>query len=189
MHVGAGTFQPVRFDTIEEHQIHSEHIIVPATVCEAVMACRDRAGRVVAVGITSAISLALASRQGSIEPFEGDTDIFIYSGHTFRPLNAMAAHFHLSGSTLMILVGAFAGIKNVKRAYQVAIDEEYRFFSDSDAMLITRQLQSLLLVLAAQCQLARSKLQSTTATRCPSVPEIDQARSTNWVCVLRPNKR
>jgi S-adenosylmethionine:tRNA ribosyltransferase-isomerase len=138
LHVGAGTFQPVRVDKVEEHQMHSEQIIVPAPVCEAVNACRDRAGRVVAVGTTSVRSLESASRQGSIEPFEGDTDIFIYPGYTFRSVDAMVTNFHLSGSTLMMLVSAFAGVENIKRAYQVAIDEEYRFFSYGDAMLITR---------------------------------------------------
>jgi S-adenosylmethionine:tRNA ribosyltransferase-isomerase len=92
----------------------------------------------VAVGTTSVRSLESASRQGSIEPFEGDTDIFIYPGYTFRSVDAMVTNFHLSGSTLMMLVSAFAGVENIKRAYQVAIDEEYRFFSYGDAMLITR---------------------------------------------------
>jgi S-adenosylmethionine:tRNA ribosyltransferase-isomerase len=143
LHVGAGTFQPVRVDKVEEHEMHSEQIIVPQSVCDAVNTCRDRAakegaGRVIAVGTTSVRSLESASSNGSIEPFEGDTDIFIYPGYEFRSVDAMVTNFHLSGSTLMMLVSAFAGVENIKRAYQVAIEEEYRFFSYGDAMLITK---------------------------------------------------
>ncbi|MDG1206303.1 MAG: tRNA preQ1(34) S-adenosylmethionine ribosyltransferase-isomerase QueA, partial [Pseudomonadales bacterium] len=96
LHVGAGTFQPVRVDKVEEHKMHSEQIMVPPSVCDAVNACRKRRGRVVAVGTTSVRSLESASKSGSIEPFEGDTDIFIYPGYEFRSVDAMVTNFHLS---------------------------------------------------------------------------------------------
>jgi S-adenosylmethionine:tRNA ribosyltransferase-isomerase len=138
LHVGAGTFQPVRVTNIEEHEMHSEQAEVTVPVCEAVAACRARAGRVVAVGTTSVRCLESASATGHIAPFKGDTDIFIYPGYEFRSVDALVTNFHLSGSTLMMLVSAFADREMILHAYDVAIKEEYRFFSYGDAMLITR---------------------------------------------------
>ena len=138
LHVGAGTFQPVRTENVEEHQMHREYLEVSRPVCEAVEECRKRQGRVVAVGTTSVRSLESASSGGSILPFKGDTEIFIYPGYEFRSVDAMVTNFHLSGSTLLMLVSAFAGTDNIKNAYQSAIEESYRFFSYGDAMLITR---------------------------------------------------
>lgn len=138
LHVGAGTFQPVRVTNIDEHQMHSEQAEVTVPVCEAVAACRARAGRVVAVGTTSVRCLESASATGHIAPFKGDTDIFIYPGYEFRSVDALVTNFHLSGSTLMMLVSAFADREMILHAYDVAIKEEYRFFSYGDAMLITR---------------------------------------------------
>ena len=138
LHVGAGTFQPVRVDNIRDHQMHSEYIEVDADVVDAVTSCRGRGGRVIAVGTTSVRSLETASATGAIKPFKGDTDIFIYPGYEFKSVDAMVTNFHLSGSTLMMLVSAFAGLDNIKNAYKIAIKEEYRFFSYGDAMLITR---------------------------------------------------
>ena len=138
LHVGAGTFQPVRVDNVLDHKMHSEQVHVPASVCDAVAACRKRAGRTIAVGTTAVRSLESASREGGLKPFEGDTDIFIYPGFEFQTVDAMVTNFHLSGSTLMMLVSAFAGIEHIRHAYQVAIAEQYRFFSYGDAMLITR---------------------------------------------------
>jgi S-adenosylmethionine:tRNA ribosyltransferase-isomerase len=138
LHVGAGTFQPVRVQTIEDHQMHSEQAEVTATVCEAVEACRARAGRVVAVGTTSVRCLESASATGHIAPYKDDTEIFIYPGYEFRSVDALITNFHLSGSTLMMLVSAFADREMIRHAYDVAIKEEYRFFSYGDAMLITR---------------------------------------------------
>jgi len=138
LHVGAGTFQPVRVTNLEEHQMHSEQAEVTVPVCEAVAACRARAGRVVAVGTTSVRCLESASVTGHIAPFNGDTEIFIYPGYEFRSVDALVTNFHLSGSTLMMLVSAFADREMIMHAYDVAIKEEYRFFSYGDAMLITR---------------------------------------------------
>ena len=138
LHVGAGTFLPVKADDTNDHQMHAEWGRIDAATADRLNAVRASGGRVIAVGTTSVRSLESASSNGSIEPFEGDTDIFIYPGYEFRSVDAMVTNFHLSGSTLMLLVSAFAGVENIKRAYQVAIAEEYRFFSYGDAMLITK---------------------------------------------------
>lgn len=138
LHVGAGTFQPVRVKHIEDHHMHTEQLKLDEDVCKAVKDCRNRSGRVIAVGTTSVRSLETASKSGEIQPFHGDTNIFIYPGYEFKSVDTMITNFHLSGSTLMMLVSAFAGTENIKRAYQLAIEEEYRFFSYGDAMLITR---------------------------------------------------
>lgn len=138
LHVGAGTFQPVRVEKVEEHDMHSEQLEVSAGVCDAVSACRERAGRVVAVGTTSVRCLETASASGSLVPFQGDTNIFIYPGYEFRAVDALITNFHLSGSTLMMLVSAFTSLELMQHAYQTAIKEQYRFFSYGDAMLITR---------------------------------------------------
>ncbi|MFP6805675.1 MAG: tRNA preQ1(34) S-adenosylmethionine ribosyltransferase-isomerase QueA [Pseudomonadales bacterium] len=138
LHVGAGTFQPVRVDKLEDHEMHVEWLNVSSSVCDSVNACRHRNGRVVAVGTTSVRSLESASASGELSPFEGDTNIFIYPGYEFRSVDAMITNFHLPGSTLIMLVSAFAGMQNIQHAYQTAIKESYRFFSYGDAMLITR---------------------------------------------------
>lgn len=138
LHVGAGTFQPVRVQDIEDHHMHTEQLHLKEDVCKAVKDCRKRSGRVIAVGTTSVRSLETASHTGVIEPFDGDTNIFIYPGYEFKSVDTMITNFHLSGSTLMMLVSAFAGSENIKNAYKVAIEEQYRFFSYGDSMLITR---------------------------------------------------
>ena len=138
LHVGAGTFQPVRVDNVLDHKMHSEQIEVPQSACDAVSDCRARSGRVIAVGTTSVRSLESASAGGKLQPMHGDTEIFIYPGYEFKSVDAMVTNFHLSGSTLMMLVSAFAGTEAIRHAYAVAIKEEYRFFSYGDAMLITR---------------------------------------------------
>ncbi len=137
LHVAAGTFQPVRVEKIEDHRMHHEYMEVSDGVCEKVRDCRKRKGRVIAVGTTSVRCLESASATGKIEPYVGDTDIFIHPGYDFKSVDAMVTNFHLPGSTLIMLVSAFAGIDKIKRAYEVAIEEEYRFFSYGDAMLIT----------------------------------------------------
>ncbi|WP_101759343.1 tRNA preQ1(34) S-adenosylmethionine ribosyltransferase-isomerase QueA [Oceanicoccus sp. KOV_DT_Chl] len=136
LHVGAGTFQPVRVDNIEDHQMHAEYIEVSSQVCEQVKATRARGGRVVAVGTTAVRSLESASAAGEIAPFAGDSRIFIYPGYQFRSVDAMVTNFHLPESTLIMLVSAFAGQDNVMQAYQQAVAERYRFFSYGDAMLV-----------------------------------------------------
>ena len=139
LHVGAGTFQPVRVDDIKTHQMHSERIDVSKEVCEQVKATHERGGRIIAVGTTSVRALESASRSGTIEPLSGETDIFIYPGYQFRSVDAMITNFHLSESTLLMLVSAFAGRENIMAAYQHAIEQKYRFFSYGDAMFISRK--------------------------------------------------
>lgn len=141
LHVGAGTFQPVKAERIEEHHMHSEHIEVSAQVCDAVRAARARGNRVVAVGTTSVRCLESASRSGEIEPFTGETDIFIYPGYEFRSVDALITNFHLPESTLLMLVSAFAGYDHMMHAYRTAVAERYRFFSYGDAMFLTRQTE------------------------------------------------
>lgn len=143
LHVGAGTFQPVRVDNITEHKMHSEYAEVPQSVVDAVLTAKQTGKRVIAVGTTSVRSLESAAKaaleqQTSLQPFFSDTDIFIYPGYQFQIVDAMVTNFHLPESTLIMLISAFAGRDNIMNAYQQAIEQEYRFFSYGDAMLITR---------------------------------------------------
>ncbi|CAI0733051.1 S-adenosylmethionine:tRNA ribosyltransferase-isomerase [Serratia marcescens] len=145
LHVGAGTFQPVRVETIEDHVMHAEYAEVPQEVVDAVLACKARGKRVVAVGTTSVRSLesaAAASKEALIAPFFGDTGIFIYPGYHYQVIDALVTNFHLPESTLIMLVSAFAGYKNTMNAYQQAVAEQYRFFSYGDAMFISRNPQA-----------------------------------------------
>ncbi|WP_409159080.1 tRNA preQ1(34) S-adenosylmethionine ribosyltransferase-isomerase QueA [Pectobacterium sp. B2J-2] len=140
LHVGAGTFQPVRVDTIEDHIMHAEYAEVPQDVVDAVLACKARGNRVIAVGTTSVRSLesaAQASQNAPIAPFFGDTKIFIYPGYHYRIIDALVTNFHLPESTLIMLVSAFAGYQNTMSAYRQAVAEQYHFFSYGDAMFIT----------------------------------------------------
>ena len=141
LHVGAGTFQPVRVENIKTHQMHSEWINVSEKVCEQIEAARERGGRVIAVGTTSVRAIESASTSGDIAPFMGETDIFIYPGYQFKYVDAMITNFHLSESTLLMLVSAFSGRENILAAYQHAIEQQYRFFSYGDAMFLTRNSQ------------------------------------------------
>lgn len=143
LHVGAGTFQPVRVDRIEDHVMHSEVAHVPDTTVDAVNRARARGGRVIAVGTTSVRSLESASRGGVLRAFRGETDIFIHPGYRFQTVDAMVTNFHLPESTLIMLVSAFAGYNNVMAAYAEAVREQYRFFSYGDAMFINGQDPSL----------------------------------------------
>ncbi len=138
LHVGAGTFQPVREEDIERHVMHSEFVELSEVVCAAVRETRSRGGRVIAIGTTAVRSLESASiATGNIQPFLGDTDIFIYPGYRFHSVDAIVTNFHLPESTLLMLVSAFAGRDVIMDAYSNAIEEEYRFFSYGDAMFIT----------------------------------------------------
>jgi S-adenosylmethionine:tRNA ribosyltransferase-isomerase len=140
LHVGAGTFQPVKTDNIQDHVMHAEYVEVDESVCEAVRAARERGGRVVAVGTTAVRSLESASQQGGgIQPFFGDTNIFIYPGYRFHSVDALITNFHLPESTLLMLVSAFSGREHILEAYRSAIENRYRFFSYGDAMLLTPQ--------------------------------------------------
>jgi S-adenosylmethionine:tRNA ribosyltransferase-isomerase len=160
LHVGAGTFQPVRVDSIEDHVMHSEVVRVPQTAVDAVNAARARGGRVVAVGTTSVRSLEAASRDGVLAPFQGETDIFIHPGYRFRAVDALITNFHLPESTLIMLVSAFAGYQNTMNAYRVAVTERYRFFSYGDAMFITGHQPS-----KAACQNSRATQKDSGASQ------------------------
>lgn len=143
LHVGAGTFQPVRVDSIEEHVMHSEYADVPATTVSAIEQTRARGGRVVAVGTTSVRSLESAAQAAlkastALTAYTAETDIFIYPGYEFQVVDAMITNFHLPESTLIMLVSAFAGKQHVMAAYDHAVQQEYRFFSYGDAMFITK---------------------------------------------------
>lgn len=139
LHVGAGTFQPVRSERIEDHHMHREYLDVPAVTVEQVAAARARGGRVVAVGTTVVRALESAARAGALRPFQGDTDIFIYPGYRFRAVDALLTNFHLPESTLLMLVCAFGGFDAVLAAYRHAVAQRYRFFSYGDAMWLTPQ--------------------------------------------------
>ena len=137
LHVGAGTFTPLRAETLEGHRMHPERVRVPAACVDAVAATRSRGGRVVAVGTTVVRALESAAAGGALAPFEGDTDLFIRPGHRFRVVDALLTNFHLPESTLLVLVAAFAGRERVLAAYHHAIAARYRFFSYGDAMFLT----------------------------------------------------
>jgi len=139
LHVGAGTFQPVRVQQLDQHQMHSERVEVSNEVCRTVAATRKRGRRVVAVGTTSVRSLEAASADGELKPFNGETRLFIRPGYRFNAVDAMLTNFHLPESTLLMLVSAFAGYDHLMHAYRHAVEQRYRFFSYGDAMFITRQ--------------------------------------------------
>lgn len=137
LHVGLGTFRPVKHDNILEHPMHSEYYELTAEAAEAINRCRAAGGRVVAVGTTSCRVLeTVAAADGHLEPASGWTDIFIYPGYRFKIIDALITNFHLPESTLIMLVSALTGRDRILAAYQTAIDAEYRFFSFGDAMLI-----------------------------------------------------
>ena len=136
LHVGAGTFQPVRVDDGREHRMHSEWLNVGAALVEQVRAARARGGRVVAVGTTVVRALESASRDGELHPFAGETQIFIFPGYRIRSVDAMLTNFDLPESTLLMLVSAFSGKARIFSAYEHAVREKYRFFSYGDAMLL-----------------------------------------------------
>jgi S-adenosylmethionine:tRNA ribosyltransferase-isomerase len=140
LHVGAGTFQPIRVENLAEHRMHRERALVSPLLCEQVAAARSRGGRVVAVGTTVMRSLETAALGGSLQPFDGETDIFITPGFRFRVVDALLTNFHLPESTLLMLVSAFAGRERVLAAYAHAVRERYRFFSYGDAMFIPHRI-------------------------------------------------
>jgi S-adenosylmethionine:tRNA ribosyltransferase-isomerase len=142
LHVGAGTFLPVRTKNILEHTMHSEYVEVDAQLCEQVRVARARGGRVIAVGTTSVRALESASQSGNLQPFSGDTQIFIYPSYRFRNVDVLLTNFHLPESTLIMLVSALAGREHVLNAYREAVAQQYRFFSYGDAMLVFPQLSS-----------------------------------------------
>lgn len=136
LHVGAGTFQPVREKNITQHRMHAEYLEVNASICERIRAAKIRGGRIIAVGTTTVRALETAAQTGEIAPYQGDTRIFIYPGFTFRCVDAMITNFHLPKSSLLMLVCAFGGYERMMSAYQQAIQENYLFYSYGDAMWI-----------------------------------------------------
>ena len=138
LHVGAGTFQPIREEDIENHRMHSEWFEVSEVVSGQVSATKEAGHRVIAVGTTSVRCLEAATVNGRLRPYRGDTDIYIYPGFDFQTVDAMITNFHLPGSTLLLLVCAFAGRDNIMEAYRHAVEAEYRFFSYGDAMFLIR---------------------------------------------------
>ena len=139
LHVGAGTFQPVRVENIAEHKMHSELYHVPQQTVEAIQRAREQGGRVLAVGTTSLRALEAAAADGTLRSGVGETDIFITPGYRFKVVERLLTNFHLPKSTLLMLVSAFGGVENLRYAYRHAVQERYRFFSYGDAMLIERQ--------------------------------------------------
>ena len=137
LHVGAGTFQPVRVDDLDEHIMHSEYVEVSEATCQLVHQTREQGGRVVAVGTTSVRSLESASQTGELLPFFGDTQLFIRPGYRFKSVDALITNFHLPESTLLMLVSAFSGYEQIMAAYRHAVEQRYRFFSYGDAMFLT----------------------------------------------------
>ncbi|MEW6312809.1 MAG: tRNA preQ1(34) S-adenosylmethionine ribosyltransferase-isomerase QueA [Pseudomonadota bacterium] len=138
LHVGAGTFQPVRVENIHEHKMHSEWYEVPQATVDAIAMAKRNGGRVLAVGTTSLRALEAAAAEGELQAGFGETNIFIVPGYRFRVVEYLLTNFHLPRSTLLMLVSAFAGIEPVRRAYRHAVEQRYRFFSYGDAMLIER---------------------------------------------------
>jgi len=141
LHVGAGTFQPIRSDDLTTHRLHAERVSVSADLVERIGRARQQGGRVIAVGTTVVRALESASETGALGQFEGETRIFIYPGYRFRVVDALVTNFHLPESTLLMLVCAFGGYRAVMHAYRTAVARRYRFFSYGDAMFLTRAAQ------------------------------------------------
>ena len=137
LHVGSGTFQPIRTEDIRDHKIHSEWMELSENVCEKIVATRARGGRIIAVGTTSVRCLETSASSGKMEPFEGQTDLFIYPGYKFRIVDMLITNFHLPESSLLALVSAFSGHAEIMEAYRQAIEAKYRFYSYGDAMLLS----------------------------------------------------
>jgi S-adenosylmethionine:tRNA ribosyltransferase-isomerase len=138
LHVGSGTFQPVRVEDLSEHLMHKEYFVVSQATVDAVRQARESGGRIIAIGTTAVRALESASKSGQLEPGFGDTDLFITPGYQFKSVDAMLTNFHLPESTLLMLVSAFAGYDSIMNGYQHAIDQSYRFFSYGDAMFLSR---------------------------------------------------
>ena len=138
LHVGAGTFQPVKVDDIETHKMHSEYYEISQKTVDKIILAKKNGGRIIAVGTTAVRTLESASKIGELKSQKGDTDIFIYPGFKFQIVDAMITNFHLPKSSLLMLVSAFIGFEQMHQTYQHAINQEYRFFSYGDAMFLER---------------------------------------------------
>ena len=139
LHVGAGTFQPVRVQDLAQHEMHGEWYDVPQATVNAIEGARKKGGRVLAVGTTTLRALESAAAGGEFKSGRGETRLFVLPGYRFRVVERLLTNFHLPKSTLLMLVSAFGGMDNVRRAYRHAIEQRYRFYSYGDAMLIERQ--------------------------------------------------
>ena len=142
LHVGLGTFKPVKVDNINEHSMHSEWISVSKKTCDMIIETKNNGGRVVAVGTTSLRSLETIAIKPDLEAFQGDTDIFICPGYKFKLVDALITNFHLPKSTLLMLVCAFAGYSQIMDAYKEAINKKYRFYSYGDAMFLNKNIDA-----------------------------------------------
>ncbi|OGT37430.1 MAG: tRNA preQ1(34) S-adenosylmethionine ribosyltransferase-isomerase QueA [Gammaproteobacteria bacterium RIFCSPHIGHO2_12_FULL_38_14] len=138
LHIGAGTFAPVRVDNIHEHQMHSEYFELSPDLCAQIHTAKSQSRRIIAVGTTSLRALETAGKSGEVKPYRGDTNIFIYPGYSFQVVDALITNFHLPRSTLLMLVCAFGGYNRIMDAYRIALAEGYRFYSYGDAMWIER---------------------------------------------------
>lgn len=137
LHVGIGTFRPVKTENIEDHRMHKEYYSISKEACEIINETKSEGGRIIAVGTTSCRVLeTISTDAGFVKPGEGETGIFIYPGYRFKAIDGLITNFHLPESTLLMLISAFAGRENVLSAYKEAISMKYRFFSFGDAMLI-----------------------------------------------------
>ena len=137
LHVGLGTFRPVKVENVTQHKMHTEHYYIPEEAAKTINKTRKNGGRVICVGTTSCRTVeSCAKKYGEIKECSGDTDIFIYPGFEFKCMDGLITNFHLPESTLIMLVSAFAGYNNIMNAYNIAVKEKYRFFSFGDAMLI-----------------------------------------------------
>ena len=141
LHIGAGTFMPLREEQIKAKQLHKEHVIVGEELCRKIEDSASKGGRVIAVGTSVTRALESAASTGQIKPMCGDTDLFIYPGFEFKIVNAIITNFHLPGSTLIMLVSAFIGKNTINQAYQHAIERDYRFYSYGDAMFLEQSAQ------------------------------------------------
>lgn len=140
LHIGAGTFSPVRVENIKEHKMHGEYVVITPALCQQIAETKARGQRVIAVGTTSLRALESACQDGEVKPYTGDTHIFIYPGHTFHSVDALITNLHLPKSTLLMLVCAFGGHEAVMRAYREAVLESYRFYSYGDAMWVMKEV-------------------------------------------------
>ncbi len=138
LHVGSGTFQPVRVENLADHIMHKEYFAVPQSTVDAVHHTRQQGGRIIAIGTTAVRALESASTSGQLKAGFGDTDLFITPGYAFKSVDALLTNFHLPESTLLMLISAFAGYEAIKKAYQHAINKSYRFFSYGDAMFLSK---------------------------------------------------
>jgi S-adenosylmethionine:tRNA ribosyltransferase-isomerase len=138
LHVGAGTFQPLRVDDIRQHHMHSERVSISQTTCDRINNAKKAGRRIVAVGTTVVRSLEGSAKNDCVSPFEGETDIFIYPGYKFKIVDALLTNFHLPESTLLMLVCAFGGKENTMNAYRYAVRQKYRFYSYGDAMFVSK---------------------------------------------------